>query len=140
MNTSSILWLIPFLPLAGYLVLALFGKQMPRKLVPAIGISTVGISALITLIVGFDFISHTTPGTVVEQHLWTWFSIGSFHPEMTLHLDALSLTFIFVITFVGFFIHLFSAEYMREDEGYSRFFAYMNLFVFSMLVLVLAND
>lgn len=140
MNTSSILWLIPFLPLAGYLVLALFGKQMPRKLVPAIGISTVGISALITLIVGFDFISHTTPGTVIEQHLWTWFSIGSFHPEMTLHLDALSLTFIFVITFVGFFIHLFSAEYMREDEGYSRFFAYMNLFVFSMLVLVLAND
>lgn len=140
MDISNTLWLIPFLPLLGYLILALFGKKLPRTLVPVIGSGVVGISALIVLITGISFISGSAPGAVIEQHLWTWFSIGGFHPEITLHLDALSLIFIFVITFVGFFIHLFSAEYMKDDEGYSRFFAYMNLFVFSMLILVMAND
>ncbi len=140
MNISSVLWLVPFLPMAGFLFLALFGTKIPRKMVPVIGAGTIGLAALITLIIGIDFLQTAAPGTVIEQHLWTWFSIAGFHPEMTLHLDALSLTFIFVITFVGFFIHMYSAEYMREEEGYSRFFSYMNLFVFSMLVLVLAND
>lgn len=140
MNIANILWLVPFLPLAGFLILALFGTKMQRNLVPIIGSGAVGISALITIIIGLQFINAAAPGAVIEQHLWTWFSIGGFHPEMTLHLDALSLTFIFVITFVGFLIHMFSAEYMRDDEGYSRFFAYMNLFIFSMLVLVMAND
>ncbi len=140
MNIANLLWLVPFLPLAGFLILALFGTKIQRSLVPVIGSGVVGISALITLIIGLQFMNTAAPGAVVEQHLWTWFSIGGFHPEMTLHLDALSLTFIFVITFVGFLIHMFSAEYMREDEGYSRFFAYMNLFIFSMLVLVMAND
>lgn len=140
MNIENVLWLVPFLPMTGFLFLALWGRKIPQNLVPVIGAGTVGISALITLFIGFNFISTAAPGAVIEQHLWTWFQIGNFHPEMTLHLDALSLIFIFVITFVGFFIHLFSAEYMKNDEGYSRFFAYMNLFVFSMLVLVLAND
>lgn len=140
MNIANLLWLVPFLPLAGFLILALSGTKIQRSLVPVIGSGVVGISALITLIIGLQFINTAAPGAVIEQHLWTWFSIGGFHPEMTLHLDALSLTFVFVITFVGFLIHMFSAEYMREDEGYSRFFAYMNLFIFSMLILVMAND
>ncbi len=140
MDISNVLWLVLVLPLAGFLILGLFGAKIPRKTVPFIGAGSVGLSALITLVTGIVFLQTTAPGTVVEQHLWTWFSIAGFHPEITLHLDALSLTFIFVITFVGFFIHLYSAEYMRNEEGYSRFFAYMNLFVFSMLVLVLAND
>lgn len=140
MNISEILWLVPFLPMLGFLILALFGKKIPRNLVPVIGAGVVGVSALITIILGIDFLNNAVPGAVIEQHLWTWFSIGNFHPEITLHLDALSLIFIFVITFVGFLIHLYSAEYMKDDEGYSRFFAYMNLFIFSMLILVLAND
>jgi NADH-quinone oxidoreductase subunit L len=140
MNISDILWLIPSLPLLGFLILALFGKRIPRNLVPIIGTGVIGISALITIFVGLSFLSNSVPGAVIEQHLWTWFSIGNFHPEITLHLDALSLVFIFVITFVGTLIHMFSSEYMKEDEGYSRFFAYMNLFVFSMLILVLSND
>ncbi len=138
MDISKLLWLIPFLPLVGYLTLALLGHKIDRKLVPVIGAGSVGLSALLTMLIGVNFLSN--PGAVVEQHLWTWFSIGSFHPEVTFHLDALSMTFIFVITFVGFLIHLFSAEYMRDEEGYARFFAYMNLFVTSMLILVLAND
>lgn len=134
------LWLIPALPLVGFLILALFGTSMPRKMVPVIGAGLVGIAALLTIIIGIDFIGKNTPGYFFEQHLWTWFSIGKFHPEMTLHFDSLSMTFTFVITFVGFLIHLYSAEFMKDDAGYSRFFAYMNLFTFSMLLLVLAND
>ncbi|MCZ2278220.1 MAG: NADH-quinone oxidoreductase subunit L [Bacteroidia bacterium] len=140
MGISTTLWLIPFFPMIGYLFLALWGKKIQRSMVPVIGTGVIGLSALITLVTGFNFLTGQPAGTVIEQHLWTWFRIGNFHPEITLHLDALSLTFIFVITFVGFFIHLFSAEYMKDDEGYSRFFAYMNLFVFSMLILVMAND
>lgn len=136
----QLLWLIPALPLTGFLILSLFGTKMPRKLVPVIGAGVVGLAALITILAGIHFLQDNAPGYFVEQHLWTWFSIGGFSPEMTLHLDALSLCFIFVITFVGFLIHLYSSEFMKEDEGYSRFFAYMNLFIFSMLVLVLAND
>lgn len=139
MDISKTLWLIPFLPLLGFLTLALFGKKLSRGLVPLIGAGSVGVSALITIITGLSFMQ-LAPGTVIEQHLWTWFSIGNFQPEITLHLDALSMVFIFVITFVGFLIHVFSSEYMNGEEGYSRFFAYMNLFVFSMLVLVLANN
>lgn len=134
------LWLIPAFPLAGFLILSLFGTRLPRKMVPVIGVGVIGIAALITIITGINFLQQNTAGYFVEQHLWTWFSIGNFSPEMTLHLDSLSLCFIFVITFVGFLIHLYSAEFMKDDKGYSRFFAYMNLFIFSMLTLVLAND
>ena len=140
MNIAEILWLIPFFPLAGFLILAFFGKKIQRSLVPVIGSGVIGISALITIVAGISFMNNSEPGAVIEQHLWTWFRIGDFHPEITLHLDGLSLIFIFVITFVGFLIHVFSSEYMKHDDGYSRFFAYMNLFVCSMLILVLAND
>lgn len=134
------LWLIPALPLLGFLILALFGTRLPNRLVPIIGAGVIGIAAVLVIIMGIGFINNPPAGGVIEQHLWTWFSIGNFDPQVTLHLDSLSLTFIFVITFVGFLIHLYSAEFMKNEEGYSRFFAYMNLFIFSMLVLVLAND
>lgn len=140
MNISEILWTIPALPLLGFLILAFFGTKLPKSLVAVIGTATIGISAIITIIAGITFLNSGNADTMVEQHLWTWFTIGNFSPQVTLHLDSLSLTFIFVITFVGFLIHLYSVEFMREEEGYSRFFAYMNLFIFSMLILVLAND
>ncbi|HRN74012.1 MAG TPA: proton-conducting transporter membrane subunit, partial [Ginsengibacter sp.] len=140
MDISNVLWAIPFFPLLGFLSLALFGIKMPKRMVATIGCGSIGIAALITIIYGIPFLQNATAGAFVEQHLWTWFQIGNFAPEITLRIDALSLTFVFVITFVGFLIHLFSTEYMAEDEGYSRFFAYMNLFVFSMLLLVMAND
>jgi NADH-quinone oxidoreductase subunit L len=74
------------------------------------------------------------------QHLWTWINVGDFQPEIGLYFDAVTLIMVLVVTFVGFLIHLYSVEYMRDDEGFSRFFAYMNLFVAAMLMLVLANN
>ncbi len=136
----ELLWLVPILPFAGFLILAFGGKRLPHSLVPLVGAGSIGLSALITLLIAFEFISAPPAGNSWTQSLWTWFEVGSLHPDIGFHLDALSLVFIFVITFVGFFIHLYSVEFMKEDEGYARFFAYMNLFVSSMLILVLADN
>jgi len=89
-------------------------------------------------LIGVNFLSSAERS--YSQVLWDWFNVNGFNPQVALHLDALSLVFIFVITFVGFLIHLYSAEFMIDDEGYARFFTYLNLFVGSMLILVLADN
>ncbi|MBC5992049.1 NADH-quinone oxidoreductase subunit L [Pontibacter cellulosilyticus] len=135
---ENLIWLIPALPFLGALLLILFGLKMPRIMVPVIGAGSVGISSLLTIFLGIQFLSDGA--AMYVQHVWTWFSIGGFSPGIAFHVDALTMVFIFVITFVGFLIHLYSAEFMAEDADYSRFFASMNLFVGSMLVLVLADN
>ncbi len=103
-----------------------------------IGAGSIGLSALITIFIGLNFISSSTDS--FHQVLWKWIDVAGLNPSFAFHLDALSLVFIFVITFVGFLIHLYSIEFMADDEGFSRFFAYLNLFVCSMLILVLADN
>jgi NADH-quinone oxidoreductase subunit L len=100
----------------------------------------VGVSALIATLAGIQFLSAAPPGNGYTQTLWTWFQVGNFSPGIAFRLDALSLVMTVVVTFVGFLIHIYSSAYMEGDDGYSRFFAYMNLFVGSMLVLVLADN
>ena len=136
----DLLWLVPALPFAGFLILALFGKRIGKTASGVTGVGSVGLSALLTLIIGITFISSPPSGNSYNIKLWQWFDVGGFNPSIALHLDSLSIVFMFVITFVGFLIHLYSAEFMIDDEGYSRFFAYMNLFVGSMLTLVLADN
>src|SRR6478609_3846889 len=134
----ALLWLIPTLPFIGAFVLVLFGSRLPKKMVPTIGAGSVGLAALVTLIVGADFIS--TSARSFDTIAWQWLDVAGLSAAFAFHLDALSLVFIFVITFVGFLIHIYSAEFMLDDDGYARFFAYLNLFVSSMLILVLANN
>lgn len=136
----NLLWLIPTLPLLGFLLLALFGRRMNRTGIAILGVGSVGISALLTILIGIDFISSPPVGDSFNQTLWTWMNVAGFNPSIAFHLDSLSLIFTFTISFVGFLIHLYSAEFMIDDEGYSRFFAYMNLFVASMITLVLADN
>ncbi len=136
----ELLWLIPALPLAGFLCLALAAGRLPRRVVSAIGVGSVGFSTLVALAVGWSFTRMVPAGGVWSQKLWTWWRVGQFAPEVALTLDPLALVFVLVITGVGFLIHLYSTEYMAGDEGYSRFFAYMNLFVAAMLTLVLADN
>jgi NADH-quinone oxidoreductase subunit L len=121
-------------PLAGFIILAFARGRISENAAAAVGVGSVGISALTTAlaIVQFD--------GPYRQVLWTWMSVGDFTPQMALWLDGLSLTMLGVITGVGFLIHLFASWYMRGEEGYSRFFAYMNLFVASMVVLVLGDN
>ena len=136
----NILWIIPALPFAGFLTLAIFGKRLPKTIDAIIGAGSVGLSALITIITGITFISSPPAGYSFNQNLWTWFSVSGFSPSIAFHIDTLTIVFMFVITFVGFLIHLYSVEFMKDEEGYSRFFAYMNLFVGSMLTLVMAEN
>jgi NADH-quinone oxidoreductase subunit L len=135
-----LLALIPILPFIGFLALSLFGGKLSRRTIALIGTGSVGIPALLTLIAGAIFLTSTTSDGSVVVRLWEWLNSGGLSVAFSFRLDALSLVFIFVITFVGFLIHLYSVEFMAEDEGYSRFFAYMNLFVSSMLILVLADN
>ena len=134
------LWLIPALPFASAVVLMLFGSRFSRKVIAALGVGSIGLSALITVLVAIDFFASPPAGGAYTQLLWTWISVAGFTPQIGFYLDALSLVMVLVVTFVGFLIHIYAAEFMIEDEGYSRFFAYMNLFVASMLTLLLANN
>src|SRR5260221_3785743 len=137
---KELLWLIPALPFAGALILILAGTRLSRMGVSIIGAGSVGLAALITILVGLDFLSGSADVNFYNQVAWTWISVSGFTIDFAFHLDALSLVFLFVITFVGFLIHVYSTEFMAEDDGFSRFFAYLNLFVCSMLILVLADN
>ncbi len=136
----ELLWLVVALPLSGFVILATLGRRLPRAVATVIGVGSVGLSAALVIGTGLEFLSSVQSSASFTQHLWTWFQVGRFEASVALRLDALSLVMIFVVTFVGFLIHLYSSEFMADDEGYSRFFAYMNLFVASMLLLVLGEN
>jgi NADH-quinone oxidoreductase subunit L len=136
----DLLWLIPTLPLGGFIVLSLLGARLPRVMVAIVGVGSVAFSAALAILVGISFVMSPPANYSYTQNLWAWFTLGQFAPKVALYLDALSVCMLLVITIVGFLIHMYSAEYMMEDEGFSRFFAYMNLFVASMLTLVLADN
>jgi NADH-quinone oxidoreductase subunit L len=135
---EDFLWLVPALPFAGALILILASGKLSKGVSGFIGAGSVGLSALVSITFGFSFLQDSS--IVLKQNLWTWFSVNGLSPSFAFHLDALSMVFIFVITFVGFLIHLYSIEFMHDDEGFTRFFAYLNLFVCSMLILVLADN
>lgn len=135
-----LLWLVAAIPFASAAMLALFGSKLSRRIVATLGAGSIGLSAAISILISIAFLSSPPPGNAYVQHVWTWMSTGGFQPEIAFYLDPVSLLMLLVITFVSFLIHLYSAEYMQDDEGYARFFAYMNLFVASMLVLILANN
>jgi len=136
----GILWLIPALPFAGFVVLALVGPRLSRPAIASVGVGSVGLAALLALLVSAAFIAAPPSGNHYTQTLWTWFDVAALAVGVTFYLDALSLVMVLVVTVVGFFIHLYAAEFMRQEEGYNRFFAYMNLFVGMMLTLVLADN
>jgi NADH-quinone oxidoreductase subunit L len=136
----ELLWLVPIIPFAGFAVLALFGSMIPRKGIAAVGVGSVGLSAALAFAVAAGFLATPPAGGSFSQVLWTWIRVSNFEPQIAFYLDPLALIMMLVVTFVGFLIHLYSSDYMADDEGYRRFFAYMNLFVGSMLTLVLADN
>ena len=137
----SFLWLVPAFPLAGFIVLTLLGnRRLPHAVTSMVGVGSVGLSALLTLLIGAVFLASRSAGSAFDQSIWTWMNVGGLNLAVAFRLDSLSLTMIFVVTFVGFLIHLYSVEHMAADEGYNRFFACLNLFVAAMLVLVLADN
>jgi NADH-quinone oxidoreductase subunit L len=136
----SFLWLVPVLPLVGFAILAVTAGQLPRRAVSVIAVGSVSLSAFIAILITIAYVVAAPVGTVYSQTLWQWMRVGNFAPAVALHLDALSVTMMVVVAFVSALIHIYSIGFMAEDAGYSRFFAYMNLFVGSMLILVLADN
>jgi len=132
-------WL-PGLPLLGYLLLALAGRRMSRTVQSAIGVGSIGTAAVLALSIAVAFWRSPPSGDAHTVVLWNWLQVGELTPRIAFTLDPLSLVMVLVVTVVGFFIHLYSSEYMAGDDGFARFFAYMNLFVASMTTLVLADD
>lgn len=136
----NLLFLTCLLPLLGWLILAFSRGRLSENLSALIGVGSVGLSALTAAWVIGCFFSEPPASGVYTQTLWQWMSVAGFTPSFTLHLDRLSLVMLGVVTGVGFLIHLFASWYMRGESGYSRFFAYTNLFIFSMLLLVLSDN
>jgi NADH-quinone oxidoreductase subunit L len=128
--------LVLLVPLAGFVVNALFGRLLPKRVAGWVGAGSIGLAFVFALLV----FSQVLGGQKLDQTYFTWWQSSDFNVPFNLYVDALSTLMVLVITGVGFLIHVYSIGYMREDPGYSRFFAYMNLFVFSMLLLVLSGN
>ncbi len=133
------LYLLILFPLAGAVANGFLGKKFGDKFVSWVGCSVIGFSFLLSYIFLSKLIS-ARPGTVYFQRLFFWIGAGDFNVEAGLTLDSLSAVMIMVVTGVGFMIHIYSVGYMHKDPGYARYFAYINLFVASMLILVLADS
>ncbi len=131
-------WLIPAFPLLGFAVLLFFGKRMGRASGPFATTMMVG-ATVVSAIVFFQLID--VPGDrVFVERLYSWIAAGSFEAAIDYRIDPLSVVMMLVVTGVGALIHLYSVGYMKDDKYEPRYFAYLNLFAFSMLVLVLANN
>jgi NADH-quinone oxidoreductase subunit L len=138
MNGLLHLWLIPLLPFAGFLLNGLFGSRLPKWLVSAIALlAPLASFGVVASVAYFVYAGGTLPYT---ETFGTWISAGALHIDFSFVLDQLSLTMLLIITGVGFLIHVYSAGYMAHEKGYWRYFAYLNLFLFFMTVLVLAGN
>src|SRR4051812_45473158 len=134
------LWIIPLLPLIGAAANGPFGAKWPRALVNAFALGTTGFSFLATAELAREFL-HLEAGQIPWiRSYFTWIAAGNFRADFSLQVDALTLLMLGVVTGVGWLIHLYSTGYMAHDPGYRRFFAYLNLFMFFMLTLVLAAN
>jgi len=137
MTPNLNLWLIPILPLAGAAINGFLGKKSSRTAVSTVALFFSGAAFLWALSVAWRCLSMPLP---YQEYLAHWIRSGSFSVDFAFYLDQLSLVMLLVVTGVGFLIHIYSVGYMWEDPSYYRFFAYLNLFMFFMLTLVLANN
>jgi NADH-quinone oxidoreductase subunit L len=139
MSIFELIWLIPGLPLAGFILLIFGGSRLGRKWTQIIGVGSVGASAVIAVFEATGFLQ-SPPGGAFTINIGRWISSGLLKVDIAFYFDALSVVMTLVITVVSLLILLYSGEFMAEEEGYGRFFAYMDLFVGMMLLLVLANN
>ena len=137
MTPNPYLWLIPILPLAGAAINGFFGRQSSKRAITAVALTFCGAAFAVALFIAFRFSSEAAPYYFDLAH---WLRSGDFHVDFSFYLDQLSLVMMLVVTGVGFLIHIYSVGYMWDDDGYYRFMAYMNLFMFFMLTLVLAKN
>ncbi|MDD3579965.1 MAG: NADH-quinone oxidoreductase subunit L [Desulfobacca sp.] len=133
-------WLVPLVPILGFLFNGLLGKRVPKWLVSLVGCSVIGIPFLIVILIFREYLQLPADAKPVEVVVYNWISSGNFNALAAFLVDPLSLIMMLVVSGVSFIIHIYSVGYMHDDEGYPRYFSYLNLFVFAMLVLVSANN
>ncbi len=135
---ENFLWLIPVLPLLGFFINGLFGHKFGKTVVSLVACSTVFVSFVLSVMAAV-----TVAGAderTVTQTVYSWLSVDGFRADFGFLLDPLSTVMILVVTGVGFLIHVYSVGYMAHEDGYSRYFSYLNLFMFAMLTLVMADN
>jgi NADH-quinone oxidoreductase subunit L len=136
MTMSKILLLIPVLPLIAAVVVGLFGRQLPRSAAHVITIAGVGFAFALSAFVFLE----TLDGFTTNETVYTWLTSGRLSFEVGFLIDNLTAMMMVVVTFVSLMVHIYTIGYMHEDPGYSRFFSYISLFTFSMLMLVMSNN
>jgi len=134
------LWIIPLLPLTGAAINGLLGKRFPKALVNAIALGSTAAAFAYALWVAMQFAGLPADQIPHIEHYATWMTAGTFSAEYGIYLDQLSLVMLLIVTGVGFLIHIYSVGYMEHEGGYYRYFAYLNIFMFFMLTLILANN
>src|SRR5512147_369447 len=134
------LWLIPVWPLLGFVLNGFFGRRLGKSVVVKIACGSVALSLLASVKVVWELLERPAEARRIEQSIAPWIGVGNFRADWGLLLDPLSAVMILVVSGVGFLIHVYAVGYMRDDRDFSRFFTYLNLFTFSMLMLVLANN
>ena len=133
-------WLIPLFPAIGFLINGLFGKSLGKKVVSWVGPSVIGLSFLTSILIFFELIGRPSAERHFEKVIFDWVVSGSLQTVIGYQVDPLSILMALVVSGVSFFIHIYSVGYMHDDPGFTRYFTYLNLFVFMMLNLILANN
>src|SRR5580658_7762545 len=137
------LWLIPLLPFAGFVLNGFFGRRWPKAMINAVAVGSVLLSflwVLKTLSALGVFSGGNALETAYVEHYYTWIQSGNLNISIDFAVDRLTAVMLMVVTGVGFLIHVYAVGYMAHEGGYYRFFAYLNLFMFFMLVLVLGAN
>lgn len=137
MSISAMIFLIPILPLLGFALIALSGKKLVKGFAALIGCASVFISFAFSVVLFVKLLNGAEP---FNATFFNWISVGNFNASISFLVDPLSSLMLLIITGVGFLIHVYSVGYMHGDEGFNRFFAYLNLFVFFMLILVMGSN
>jgi NADH-quinone oxidoreductase subunit L len=140
MPALTYLWIIPLLPLLGAASNGIFGQKWPKGVVTGVALSSTTLAFLATLEVVREFLALSPDQIPWVKSYFTWISAGGFRADFSLQVDQLTVIMLLVVTGVGWLIHIYSSGYMHDDPGYRRFFSYLNLFMFFMLVLVLAAN
>ncbi|MDR2219789.1 MAG: NADH-quinone oxidoreductase subunit L [Methylobacillus sp.] len=138
MGMKTIYLLIPLLPLFAAVVVGLFGRKLPRSTAHVLTIAAVAVSFGLSVGVLLDILKGAAPP--FNDTIYTWLTSGNIRFEVGFLIDQLSAMMMVVVTFVSLMVHIYTIGYMRDDPGYSRFFSYISLFTFSMLMLVMSNN
>ncbi len=136
----DLIWLVPALPLAGFLILVAFGSRLGEPRAGWVATTFTSASFVVTAAVWLSLLGRDAENRVFEKILFDWLPAGNLRVEAGFLVDPLAITMALFVTFVSSLIHLYSVGYMHGDPKFSKFFVYLNLFVFSMLMLVLGNN